>query len=314
MTGRGRGAGELLAGAGGAGGPGRADHTVGVGGRDVGYADFGPRHGRPVLWCHGGPGSRLEPHALVPAAADAGFRIIGIDRPGYGTSTPHPGRSIGAWVDDARAVLAHAGVDRFLAVGVSTGGAYALALAAAEPGRLDGCVACCALTDMGWAEGRAMMTGESGMGRLMAGIWDATDRADALRRTVDVLGDDGARLFAQTPDTPIPAADLEFLTRPENVAAMTEVMGEMFRFGVQGFVDDRIADGVGWITFDAGSVRCPTVVLHGAADPLVPVAHAHHTASLVPRAQVRVVEDLGHFSITREIVPTLRVLAVPTPS
>ncbi|HEY6427411.1 MAG TPA: alpha/beta fold hydrolase, partial [Acidimicrobiales bacterium] len=63
-------------------------------GRTLAYADCGPKDGRPVLWCHGAPGSRLEPQPFADQAAAAGFRIIGIDRPGYGGSTPDPGRSI----------------------------------------------------------------------------------------------------------------------------------------------------------------------------------------------------------------------------
>lgn len=37
-------------------------------GRTVGFADSGPTDGRPIVGCHGGPGSRLEPKgvALVP--------------------------------------------------------------------------------------------------------------------------------------------------------------------------------------------------------------------------------------------------------
>ena len=122
-------------------------------GRDVGYADFGPTGATPVLWCHGGPGSRLEPLADAPAARDAGYRFIGIDRPGYGLSTPQPGRSIGGWVPDAIAVLDALEIERVAVAGVSTGGAYALALAAAAPERVTGVIACCALTDMRWAEG-----------------------------------------------------------------------------------------------------------------------------------------------------------------
>src|SRR5262249_18127474 len=50
-------------------------HTLKVAdGRTVGYADFGPSNGAAVLWCHGGPGSRMEAAALAPIAASAGFR------------------------------------------------------------------------------------------------------------------------------------------------------------------------------------------------------------------------------------------------
>jgi pimeloyl-ACP methyl ester carboxylesterase len=118
-------------------------------GRVVGFAD----HGRPgdtaVLWCHGGPGSRNEPAYVAPAAVEAGLRIIGIDRPGYGSSDVAVGRTIGGWVPEALAVADHLGIDRFMTVGISTGGAYALAVAAlAPPDRVLAAVPCCSMTDM----------------------------------------------------------------------------------------------------------------------------------------------------------------------
>jgi pimeloyl-ACP methyl ester carboxylesterase len=157
-------------------------------GRVVGFAEHGEPGGRPVLWCHGGPGSRLEPAAFVPAAADAVLRVVGVDRPGYGLSTARPGRSIADWVADGLAVVDGVGIDEFAVVGVSTGGAYALALAAAAPGRVTGVVACCALTDMSWADGRATMPRAG-----VADLWDAPDRDAALARAADAFGEDGSR-------------------------------------------------------------------------------------------------------------------------
>jgi pimeloyl-ACP methyl ester carboxylesterase len=91
-------------------------------GRVAGLIDFGPAGGTAVLWCHGGPGSRFEPAPLVKAATADGLRLVGMDRPGYGTSTPLPGRTIARWVPDVVAIADHLAIDRFLAVGVSTGG------------------------------------------------------------------------------------------------------------------------------------------------------------------------------------------------
>jgi pimeloyl-ACP methyl ester carboxylesterase len=242
---------------------------------------------------------------VADAAADAGFRIIGIDRPGYGGSTPVPGRSIGSWVPDAMALADHLDLGSFTAVGCSTGGAYALALAALEVDRVESCVACCALTDMRWAEGRATMTGPDALGRLVAGIWDAPDRDSALRHTTEIIGVDGKGLISQTPTRPIPPADLAVLMDPANLAGYAEASAEMFRFGVQGFTDDRLADGVGWVSFDVNRITCPTVVLHGAADPLVVPSQAEHTASVVPGAELRMIAELGHFSISAQVVPVL---------
>ncbi len=112
-------------------------------GRTVGFADYGTPAAAAVLWCHGGPGSRVEPAYLAAQATQAGLRIIGIDRPGYGLSTPRPGRTIAGCVSEALAVADYLGIGQFAAVGTSTGGAYALALAALAPGRVLGVVACC---------------------------------------------------------------------------------------------------------------------------------------------------------------------------
>lgn len=158
----------------------------------MGFADFGAPNGTPVLWCHGGPGSRLEAVSLGEQAAAAGLRIVGIDRPGYGKSTPLPERTIGAWPSDGLAVADHLGLERFAVVGVSTGGAYSLALAAAAPARVLGAIACCALTDMRWAEGKAGMSGDG-----TVGIWNAPDRVTALARAMELFGADGSKMLTQ---------------------------------------------------------------------------------------------------------------------
>lgn len=105
-------------------------------GRAIGIAEFGDLDGTPVLWCHGGPGSRLEPLWLDSDAAGAGLRVIGFDRPGYGWSDPLPGRSIRDVVDDMLVIADALSLDRFATVGCSTGGAYAIAAAALVPDRV----------------------------------------------------------------------------------------------------------------------------------------------------------------------------------
>ena len=145
-----------------------------------------------------------------PKRPPRGYRIVGIDRPGYGLSTPRPGRSIADWVPDGIAVADHLGIDRFAAVGVSTGGAYALATAALHPDRVIGVIACCALTDMQWEDGRELIPGPA-----THGIWDAPDRETALAIAAGTFGEDGSGMAAAatmdhrcppriSPSSPIP--------------------------------------------------------------------------------------------------------------
>ncbi len=272
-------------------------------GRTVGFIDYGAESGAPVIWCHGGPGSRLEAASAAEAGRALGLRIVGIDRPGYGLSTPRPGRTIADWPPDAVAVADHLGLDRFFTIGMSTGGAYALALAALAAERVTGVVLGCAMTDMRHPPARASMPGPT-----TAGVWEAPSREAALTLATDLFGGDGAKMMG-TLSGDLPDADRAALTAPAYVAAAAAAQAAMFAHGVQGYVDDRLADGPGWGSFDVGLVACPVVIVHGESDTVVPVVAARHTAALVPHAELRLHPHLGHFSVGEPAIQALAELA-----
>ena len=279
------------------------DQTLPVSdGRTVGFSDYGGGRGTPVIWCHGGPGSRLEAAAAGAAAASLGLRIIGIDRPGYGLSSVRRGRTIADWTADGLAVADHLGLDRFFTVGMSTGGAYALSMAALAPERVKGVVAGCAMTDMRHQPARDSMAGPT-----TTSIWEAPSRDAALALAADAFGDDGSRMMGAV--AALPAADMAFLTNPDYLAGAEASRAAMFANGVQGYVDDRLADGPGWVSFDVGKVGCPVIIVHGESDTIVPVLAARHTASLVPQAELRLFGPLGHFSVGEPAIAALVELA-----
>jgi len=76
----------------------------------------------------------------------------------------------------------------------------------------------------------------------------------------------------------------------------------MFAHGLEGYADDRIADREGWVSFDVAAISCPVIVLHGGADVIADPIHARHTAGIVPHAELRIVDGLGHFSIQDRLV------------
>ena len=41
-------------------------------------------------------------------------------------------------------------------------------------------------------------------------------------------------------------------------------------------------------------IKAPTVVLHGADDPLIPVAAGKDTAAHIPGAELRIIPGMGH--------------------
>ena len=99
-------------------------------GRKIAFCGSGGGSGGagPILLCHGAPGSRLHgPDSRT--TADAGFRLITVDRPGYGLSDPKPGRRIIDWPADVEELATALGLDEFDVAGTSAGGPYALACA-----------------------------------------------------------------------------------------------------------------------------------------------------------------------------------------
>ncbi|MBN4678485.1 alpha/beta hydrolase, partial [Pandoraea nosoerga] len=53
-------------------------------GRALAYLEWGDSTGYPAFYFHGTPSSRLEGAFADGAARRTGFRLIAIDRPGYG--------------------------------------------------------------------------------------------------------------------------------------------------------------------------------------------------------------------------------------
>ena len=89
----------------------------------------------PIFALHSTPGSRILYPKHEADAENRHIRLISFNRPGYGGSTPLPGRRV---VDDAfdKAIADYLGPDRFAVWGHSGGGAPALACAAKLPERV----------------------------------------------------------------------------------------------------------------------------------------------------------------------------------
>ncbi|KAF2722258.1 alpha/beta-hydrolase [Polychaeton citri CBS 116435] len=102
-------------------------------GRKIGYAQYGVPNGKPIITLHGILGSRLENALFDANARDLGARIIGIERPGIGWSSPDP-RQLGErrvldHARDVEALAEHLHLEEYAIIGISGGGPYALACA-----------------------------------------------------------------------------------------------------------------------------------------------------------------------------------------
>jgi pimeloyl-ACP methyl ester carboxylesterase len=55
-------------------------------------------------------------------------------------------------------------------------------------------------------------------------------------------------------------------------------------------------------TADLAEVRVPTLVIHGADDPLIQLSGGHATAAAIPDAELMVIDGMGH-DLTRQLWP-----------
>jgi pimeloyl-ACP methyl ester carboxylesterase len=255
-------------------------------------AEVGDPTGAPVLYFHGAPTSRLDVAVWEPALVGASARVIGIDRPGYGGSTPQPGRTFDDWPADAAAVADAIGIDRFAVLGYSSGGPYALVCGVSLADRVTAVGLAAGVTDFGWEPAW------DGYPAYEVEVMRIDDEAKAIEQFEQKYGADGSGVHEAMP--PLTPAD-EALFADEVIAtAWMASLSEAWRQGAGGFVEDMLAQARPW-GFDVAAIRAPVHLLHGEPDTIVPIAHSRHTIELCPQAELTVFDDHGHLSLSAQI-------------
>ena len=254
-------------------------------GRSLAYTDCGAADGPLVVYFHGAPTSRLDLTGFEESFSALGVRVVSPDRPGYGRSSPQPGRGFNDWPRDVAALADQLGAERFAVIGASSGGPYAVACAALLPERIAGAGVVAGVTDMGWPGAW------EGFEAREAALMRIGDEAAAVRWCEERYGPDGSKFLGT--DTELAPADTALLADEAVAAGFIATLREAFHQGVGGYAQDITVQGRPW-PFDPSVITAPTRVLHGLADTLVPVAHGRHTADVIPGASLVALPDRGH--------------------
>lgn len=104
--------------------------------RTIEYAVYGDADGIPLIFFHGFIGSIRQAAFAHAAARQYGLRIVAMNRPGVGRSSPVLRRTMRQQVADVAQLADRIGLDRFGVIGVSGGAPYALACLADLPHRV----------------------------------------------------------------------------------------------------------------------------------------------------------------------------------
>jgi pimeloyl-ACP methyl ester carboxylesterase len=250
------------------------------------------------------------PPSLIDAIVKARYRVITFDNRDIGLSSTGP---LPHYTPPPRALLAHLlhhsftppyriadmaadtlaladalRLDRFAIVGVSLGGMVGQTLAAREPARVR------SLTSIMSSAGprTAPWPSPSLLWRFLQRPPRPADFAAQLDHFVELM-----RALGRIEDVDELAALRERLAhslrRAYNPAgAARQLMAVL--------ADPDRSDEVALI-------RCPTLIIHGADDPLIPLPAAYHLARLLPNARLEVIARLGHYLPTAALPELARL-------
>jgi pimeloyl-ACP methyl ester carboxylesterase len=258
----------------------------------------GPGDGLALVFHTGTPSGLVDFEPIADAASARGLRTVLYSRPGYGGSTPQPGRLVADAAADVELILERVDADEFITAGWSGGGPHALACAALLPVR---CLAAATIAGaapfdspgLDWLAGmaeenveefRAALAGEADLTRFLDSAAPAL-RGIGAAEVADALGG----LVSDADKAVLTGEFAEYLAASLRAAVST---------GVDGWRDDDLAFTRDWgLSLAALGHATPVAIWQGDQDRMVPDAHASWLAENIPRARLRLVPGEGHLTL-----------------
>ena len=274
----------------------KLEGNIGVDGdRRISFAEFGNPQGRPVFWLHGTPGARRQIPAEARLYAEQNsIRLIGVDRPGIGSSTPHQYDTVSDFAHDLRTIADTLGVGRFAVVGLSGGGPYSLACAAAMPDRV---ITAAVLGGVAPTRGRdAISGGLMNLGTVVAPLLEVAGlpiRLAAVTLVNMIRPVATPALYAYAAISP--EGDRRLLVRPEFKAMFLDDLLNGSRKQLSAPFADVVAFARPW-GFSLDEVKVPVHWWHGDADHIIPYAHGEHCVAALPDAKLYTIAGESHLA------------------
>ncbi|MEU5273755.1 alpha/beta hydrolase [Streptomyces hygroscopicus] len=250
-------------------------------GRLLGWAEWGPLDGVPVLLCPGAATSRWLGFGAGVVEA-LGVRLVSVDRPGLGVSTPAPGRTFSDFAGDVRQLCVLRGLGHPVVVGNSQGAPFALACAA------EGVAS--ALAIVSGADEVARPEFASVLNANLRGLveWTKSDPAGAEKFfagfTADAMWD---MVMAGSP-----GCDLAVYQDPDFAAGYRRALDEGFAQGAAGYARDTVLAMGRW-PFALDEIDVPVDIWYGEQDTGHSPDNGALLAARVPGAHHHVVPGIG---------------------
>jgi pimeloyl-ACP methyl ester carboxylesterase len=263
--------------------------------RRLAFRRWGDPTGSPVFLLHGTPGCRLSVRPSDAELSRLEVCLITYDRPGYGLSDPHPGRSVADAANDVRVIADALGIDTFAVIGRSGGGPHALACAALLPDRVIRVASLVGFapydaSGLDWLDGMV----ELNRSQYGAARHGPKELARIIYPQVVAMRADPEHLLRRLQAESAPD-DRAALDDPEYRTTFIESINEAIGRSLDGWAADSLAFTRPW-GFDPRWITTPTLLWHGTWDMFIPVSHARWLADRIPGAVLIVSDGSGHLT------------------
>lgn len=276
-------------------------------GRELCYAEYGDPAGRPLMYFHGWPSSRLQGFPLDEVCKEYGVRLIAPDRPGVGKSDLQPERALQDWPEVVAELADYLKWDQFLVIGVSGGGPYAVATAAAFPERVERAAVVCGAPPL------ASFPDRSAMMWPYRALLAIRPRAPFLIPALLEFSNWVSKYPVNKPPMSwamkwTSPADRKAMENQENFEVVTRSFREGISPGMKGITIDGDIYTSDW-GIDFEKITVPIEFWHGDEDRNIPFEMVKEYASWIPSAEPHFLTGEGHYSMIdcapREVVPHL---------
>lgn len=264
-------------------------------GRHLAYVEVGDPRGPLVLHNHGGPSSRLEARLLAQSATRNRLRLVCVDRPGIGQSSPQQARTWSGWANDLTTIADALGHETFGVTGWSEGGPSALAAATyIDPDRLRHVTSIAGGSYGAFGDNWAAqyLSKADALGGFLALHFEPGFRL--MYAAVELTADRFRTTYIQQLLKAVNDYDRQIVLRPGFDVAFGEASAECFAQGSAGLVRDAELLYRRW-AFDVEKIQRPVHMWQGLADTLVPAPINKTIADRMPGAVWHPVEGAGHF-------------------
>lgn len=264
-------------------------------GRHIAYIEVGDPDGALVIHNHGGPDSRCTAPLFADAAARNGLRFVGVDRPGYGQSSPPGEYSFAGWAEDLSTIADVLGHREFGVTGWSGGGPWALAAAAyLDPARLRHVSNIAGASYGAFGEGWAdqYLSKIDGFGGWLALHFEPGFRL--MYKSIDFTAVHFRASYLRQLRKSVNDYDREILLRSDVEDRFYEATVECFAQGSDALVRESLVIYHQW-AFDVTAIRRPVHMWQGLDDALVPDPINQKVAERMPGAVWHPVGGAGHF-------------------